>query len=148
MLQQTLLLFLVEGLDLVQIEQNAIGRHEGIQLGHDLLDVRRGSGGGVELIEGAVRLLGDDVGDSGLAGAAGTIEDHVGDLAGIDEPPQHGALSQNVLLSKHIIQSLRPQQVGQWLIHTQPPFVFSTVYHILLCESMPKKERATPAPLI
>ena len=110
--QQRLLLLLIEGLDLVQVQQNAVGGHEGIQLGHDLLDIGGGGCGGVQLIESTVGLLGDDIGNGSLARAAGTVKDHVGDLPGIDKPAQHRALAQDMLLSIDLIQRLGTQQVG------------------------------------
>ena len=117
MFQQGLLLLFVEGLNFVQIQQHPVGSHEGIQLRHDLLDVCRGSGGGVELVEGAVGLLGNDIGDGGLSRAAGAVEHHVGDVPGIDQAAQHRALAQNMLLTVDLVQRLRPQKIGEWLIH-------------------------------
>ena len=108
MFQQGLLLLFIEGLNFVQIQQYPVGRHEGVQLRHDLLDIRRGSGGGVELIEGAVGLLGDDIGDGGLSRAAGAVEHHVGDVPGVDQAAQHRALAQNMLLTVDLVQGLRP----------------------------------------
>ena len=111
-LQEGLLLLFVEGLNLVQIQQHPVRGHEGVQLGHDLLDVSRGGGGGIQLEQGPVGLLRNDVGNGGLSGAAGAVEDHVGDLPGVDEPPQHRALAQNMLLSEHLVQGCRPKQIG------------------------------------
>ena len=107
----------VEGLNLVQIQQYPVGRHEGVQLRHDLLDIRRGSGSGVELVEGAVGLLGDDIGNGGLPRAARAVEHHVGDVSGVDQAAQHRALAQNMLLTVDLVQRLRPQKIGEWLIH-------------------------------
>ena len=117
MFQQGLLLLFVEGLNFVQIQQHPVGSHEGIQLRHDLLDVCRGSGGGVELVEGAVGLLGDDIGNGGLSRAAGAVEHHIGDIPRIDQAAQHRALAQNMLLTVDLVQCLRPQKIGEWLIH-------------------------------
>ena len=49
-LEPELLLPLIEGLDLVQVQEYPVGGQEGVQLGDDLLDVRCGGGGGIELI--------------------------------------------------------------------------------------------------
>ena len=117
-LQQGLLLLFVEGLNLVQVQQHPVGGQKGVQLGHDLLDVRSGGGGGIELEERPVGLLGDDVRHRGLTGAAGTVEHHVGDVPGVDQPPQHSALPKNMLLSVDLVQRGGPQKIGQWLIHS------------------------------
>ena len=109
--QQGLLLFFVKGLNLVQIQQHPVGCHKGVQLGHNLFDVRSGSGGGIELIQRAVGLLGNDVGNSGLACAAGAIVNHVGNVAGVNQAAQHRALAQNMFLSKYFVQRLWPKQI-------------------------------------
>ena len=111
MLQKGLLLLFIEGLDLIQVQQYPIGGHKGIQLGYDLLDIRRGCGGGIQLIQGPVCLFCDDVGNGGLTRAAGTVENHVGDLPGVDQPPQNRLFSQNMLLSINLVQGLRPQKI-------------------------------------
>ena len=98
-LQQGLLLLLVEGLDLVQIEQDAVGGQHGVQLGDDGLDIRRGGGSCVELEQLALGLLGDDVRHGGLPGARGAIENQIGHRAGLDDPPQDGPLAQNMVLA-------------------------------------------------
>ena len=124
MLQQALLLFFVEGLDLVEIEQDAVGRHEGVQLGDDVLDVRRGGGGGVELVEGTLGGIGDDVGDGGLSRAAGAVEDQIGDLPRLNHAAEHFALTEDLLLAEHLIQRLWAQLVRKGLIHgAAPPFL-------------------------
>ena len=92
-LQQGLLLLFIKGLDLIQVQQNAVGGHKGIQLGYDVLDIRCGGRGGVQLVECPVGLLGYDLGDGGLAGAAGAVEDHVGNIAGLDQTAQNRVLS-------------------------------------------------------
>ena len=122
-LQKRLLLLFVEGLNLVQVEQHPVGSHEGVQLGHDFLNIRRGGGGGVELVECPVGLLGNDVGNGGLSRAAGAVEHHVGNVPGVNEPPQDSVWPQNMLLTVYLVQCGGPQKIGQWLIHRQPPFI-------------------------
>ena len=56
-------------------------------------------------------LLGDDVGDGGLAGARGAVEDHVGVGALFDEPAQQGVPAQQMLLSDDLVQTLGPDAV-------------------------------------
>ena len=126
MLQQTLLLFFIEGLNLVQVQQHPVGGHEGIQLGNDLLNIRRRRSGGIELIQHPVGLLGDNVGNGGLTGTAGTVEDHIGNIAGINQTAQNRTLPQNMLLSIDLIQGGRPQQIGQRLVHTHLLVTLST----------------------
>ena len=120
--QQGLLLLFVKGLNLIQVQQHTVGGHQRIQLAGDLPNVRCGGRSGVELIEGPVGLLGDDIGNGGFSRAAGTVENHIGNIPGFNQAAQYGPLSQNMLLAHHLIQGLRPQQVCQRLIHHMPPF--------------------------
>ena len=122
MLQQGLLLFFVEGLDFIEIQQHAVGREQGIELPDDLLDVRGGGRGRIELVERALCGVCDDVRDGCLAGAARPVEDQVRHLAGLDHAAQHFTLAQNFLLPDHVVQRLRPQLIRQWLIHPTTPF--------------------------
>ena len=66
-LQQGLLLLLIEVLDLVQIEQHTLRRHQSTDISDDVLDVRDGGRGGVEPVQGPVGPLGDDVRHRSLA---------------------------------------------------------------------------------
>ena len=125
MLQQRLLLLFVEGLDLIQVQQNTVGRHEGIQLRHNFLDIRSGGSGGIQLEQRAVGLFGDDIGNGGLTRTAGAIEDHIGYVPGVDETAQHRSLSQYMFLSVDLIQALRPEKIRQRLIHRLFPLSVS-----------------------
>ena len=118
--QQGLLLFFVEILDLVQIEQHAAGGQHGVKLGDDLLDVGNAGGGGVELSQGAVGALGDNAGHGGLAGAGGAVEDHVGDLPALHNAAQHPVPAQNMALAHHIVQGFGSYLVCQRLVHGPP----------------------------
>ena len=118
-LQQGLLLLLVEILDLVQVEQHAVGGQQGAHLLHHVPDVRQGGGGGVEPPQGSARLLGDDVGHGGFSGAGGAVEHHVGDLSAVDDPAEQAVLPQNVALAQHLVQGLRADAVRQRLVHTR-----------------------------
>ena len=64
-----------------------------------------------ELIEGPFGLLGDDVGYGGLSRAAGAVENHVWNVAGVNQAAQHRALAQNMFLSKYFVQRLWPKQI-------------------------------------
>ena len=116
--QQGLLLLFVEGLNLVQIQQHPIGGHKGIQLGHNVFNVSGGGGGGIELVQGAVGLLCDNIGNGGLSRAAGAIENHIGDISGVNKPAQDALFPQNMLLPIHLVQGSRTKQVCKGLIHS------------------------------
>ena len=99
MLQKSLLLLFVEGLNLVQIEQYPVWGQHGVQLRNNRLDVRRGGRRGVELKELSIRLLGDDICHGCLAGPRGTVEDQVRHRAGVDNPAQDSPFAQNMILA-------------------------------------------------
>ena len=112
-LQQTLLLLFIEILDLIEIEQNAVGRHHGIHIGNDGLHILQGRGGGIEVIEGLIGALGDDVGDGGLSCAGRAVEDKVCLCAVLDQAAQQCALAQKMLLSCHFFKALGTDFVCQ-----------------------------------
>ena len=122
-LQEGLLLLLVEVLDLVQVQQHAAGGHHGPHIPDDVLDVLEGGGGGVELVEGAVGPLGNDVGDGGLPGTGGAVEDHVGVGPLLNEPAQQGVGAQQMLLTHDLVDGLRADTIRQGTIHRAPPFL-------------------------
>ena len=108
-LQQGLLLLFIEGLNFVQIQQHTIWRHKRIQLGYNFLDIRCGSGGGIQLEKCAIRLLGDDIRNGCLARSARPVKNHIGNLLRLYQAPQNRALSQNMFLTIYLIKRLRPQ---------------------------------------
>ena len=116
-LQQGLLLLLVEVLDLVQVQQHAPRGHQRAHLSDDVLDILERGGGGVEPVEGAVGLPGNDVGNGGLAGAGGAVEDHVGVRPFLDEPAQQGVGAQQMPLAHHLLQGLGTDTVRQGAVH-------------------------------
>ena len=61
-----MLLLLIEVLDLVQIQQHAVRRHHGTHIADDVFHILQRRGGGVQVVQGLFRLLGDDVGHSVL----------------------------------------------------------------------------------
>ena len=122
-LQQRLLLFFVEVLDLVQVQQHPFRGHEGADVRHDILDVGDGGGGGVEPVEGPVGPLGDDVGHRGLACPRRAVEDQVGYIAPLDDPAEQAVLAQNMPLPHHIVQGLGPYFIRQRAVrHKNTPF--------------------------
>ena len=119
-LQQRLLLFLIEVLDLIQIQKHAIGGHQRAHLVHDIPDIGQGRGGCVEPAQGPAGLLGNDIGHGGLSGPGGSIEHHVWDLPALNDPAEQAVLSQNMRLPHYLVQSLRTDAVRQRLVHDCP----------------------------
>ena len=120
--QEALLLLLVEILDLIQVQQNPAGGHQGAHVGDDVLDILQGGGGSVETVEGLLGLLGDDVGDGGLAGAGGPVKNHVCVSAALNEPAQYRAGGKQVPLSHHLVQRFGPDLICQGASHVHPSF--------------------------
>ena len=131
-LQQRLLLLFVEILDLVKVEQHAVRRHEGVELGIDLLDVARGGRGRVQAAELSLRPRRDEIGHRGLSGAGRAVKDHVRHLTGEDDAAQQAVFPENMLLSADIVQRRRTKRVRKRLIHTRTSSCFvSSLYEIL-----------------
>ena len=116
-LQQGLLLLLIKILNLIEIEQNAVGGHHGTQLGHNVPDILGGSRGGIEFAQFSFRAVGDDIGHGGFAHAGRSVENQIGDAAGFNNPAQHGPRGQNMVLTEDVLQRLGPDGVGQGSIH-------------------------------
>ena len=89
-LQQALLLLFVEILYLIQVQQRPVGGHHGPHIRHDVLHILERGGGGVEMVELLVGLLGDDARHGGLARAGRPVEDQVRGRPTLDDPPEHG----------------------------------------------------------
>ena len=51
--------------------------------------------------------------DRGFAGAGRTPEDERAERAGADEPRQRALGSKQMILSRHLIETRRPQSVGE-----------------------------------
>ena len=97
-----------------------------IQLGYDIFDIRSRRSRCIQLVQRPLGLLGDDIGNGGLAGAAGAVEDHVGYIAGLDQAAQDRPLTQDMVLTVYFIQCCGPQKICQRLIHPTPlPSCFS-----------------------
>ena len=112
-IEEGLLLLLVEVLDLVQIEQHALRREEGIELVDDGLYIRDAGGGGVQAAQRPVRPLGDDPRDGGLARAGGSVEDHIGYASAVRDAAQHTVRAEDMLLPGYIVEGLGPQLICQ-----------------------------------
>ena len=117
-LQQGLLLTLIEILNLIQIQQDAVHTRKGVQFLHHCLDIRCGCGGAVELMQAHIRLLGNDASHRGLAHAGGTVKDQIGDTTGLHNIAQSLALAQDVLLTHHLAERCGANAVGKRFIHS------------------------------
>ena len=115
-----MLLFFVEILDLVQIEQHPLGRKKGVQLIHNGFDIAEGSGGGIEPVELPVGLTGDDAGQSGFSHAGGAVEDHIGNVPIFNEAAKNTVGADQMALAHHIVQGLGAQTVCQRFVHVSP----------------------------
>ena len=122
-LQQDLLLFFVEILDLVQVQQHAAPVVDAVQIGDDGLDVRGGGRGAVELAYFFVGQPGGDLRHRGLSGAGGTVEDQVRQLAGLQDVAQRLVFADQVPLSDHVVQGLRADPVRKGGRHKTAPSV-------------------------
>ena len=69
-----------------------------------------------------MRTLRDDVGDRCLSCAGRTVENHVWNLAGIDNPAQKPVFSENVRLTAHIVETLRSERLPKADTCERPPF--------------------------
>ena len=71
----------------------------------------------VELVELFARLLCDDAGDGGLAGAGWPVENQVCRAAGLGDAVEDAVLVEDVALPDHLVDGLRTHQVRQWSAH-------------------------------
>ena len=110
-LQEQLLLFLVEILDFVQIEQDAVHAGERPHLRHHIPNVCGRRRGAVQLVERHGGAVSDDACHGGLSHAGGAVEDHVGDFPTLNDSPQGLSRSEQLALSHHVIQCLRANPV-------------------------------------
>ena len=121
-LQQGLLLFLVEVLNLIQIQHHPFRGQQCAHIGGDGLDIRQRRRGGIEAVERPVNAGGGNLRHGGLSGAGGAVEDQVGDGSPLDDPPQHAPLPQDMPLPGHFVQGFGAKLVCQRLVHGLPPF--------------------------
>ena len=112
-LQQRLLLLFIKVLDLIQIEQDTVWSHQRVHIGDDLSDVGDARRCGIQPVQGAVGTLGNDVGHRGLARAGGAVKDHIRDIPTLYNAAEHTVLAENMRLTHHLIQRLRPNVVCQ-----------------------------------
>ena len=123
-LQQALLLLFVQVLDLIQIQQDAPCPCQCADVLQHCLDIPGAAGGAVELMQGHAAVLGNDPRHGGLAGAGGSVEDHIGNVPAFDGAPEHPSRCQQMLLPADIRQCFGAQALRQRLIHpVHPPLV-------------------------
>ena len=119
--EQALLLFLVEVLDLVEVEKDAVRRGERAHFRHHVLDVGDAGGGGVEPVQFLAGLLGDDVREGRLADARGAVEDEVRDVPRLHDVAQRHAGAEQVALADHLVEGARADAVRQRSGHIGSP---------------------------
>ena len=74
------------------------------------------------MIQRPVGAFGYNVGNGGLSRTGGAIKNQIGGHAAFDDAAKHGAGTQQVLLTGHLIQTLRTDFICQRL-HLLPPFL-------------------------
>ena len=77
------------------------------RFGEDLADFLRAGGDRVHRLEAALRVVGDDVGEGGLAGAGRAVEDERAEPVG-DEHARRSFLAEDVLLADELVERPRP----------------------------------------
>ena len=120
--QQRLLLLFGEILDLVEIQQRAARRQEGVELADNLLDIGQAGRRGVQLIQ---RPLGLGC-NRGFPRAGRAVKDQVRDIAGLHDPAQKPLFAQNMALAAHLAELLGAKLICQWTIHPDSPFLPAT----------------------
>ena len=128
--EQALLLFLVEVLDLVEVEKDAVGRSERAYVRHHVLDVGDAGGGGVEPVQFLAGLLGDDVREGRLADARGAVEDEVRDVPRLHDVAQRHAVAEQVALADHLVEGARADAVRQRSGHKGSPSFQLLIHYI------------------
>ena len=112
-----MLLFLVQILDLIEVQQDAPRPGQCADILEHCLDIPGAAGGAVELVQGHAAVLGNNACHRGLSGAGGTVKDHVGDASALDGAAEHLSLGQQMLLPAHIRQRFGTQALRKWFIH-------------------------------
>jgi len=112
-----LLLFLVQILDLIEVQQDAPRPGQCADILEHRLDIPRAAGSAVELVQRHAAVLGNDAGHGGLARAGRAVKNHVGDAAALDGAAEHPPRSQQMLLPAHIRQRFGTQALRKWFIH-------------------------------
>ena len=128
--QQTLLLLFIEVLDLVQIQQHAARGQERSHIGNDVLDILQRRRGGVEAVQCLLRPLRNDVGNGGLTGAGGTVKDHIGVGAALNQAAKHRTGGQNMALSHHLVQCFRADLIRQGSLHRETSLLLGLIFPV------------------
>ena len=135
--QQRVLLGLVEAVDLVQEEHRpatsaadpiARPRHHRPHLGATGRD-------GALLLKGGAGSVGDEAGQSRLAAAGRTMQDHRMGMPLLDRPAQRRSRRQHPLLADQLVEGARPHAGGQrsirsdWILATAHARVVEQLLH-------------------
>ena len=118
--QQRVLLRLVETVYLVDKQNGAaFGKHTlGVLLAtfEHIAHLLDAAGHGRERVEGHLSVLGNDARQRGLAHSRRPPQDKRRDIAALYHAAYHGSWPHQVLLAYVVVECLRPQALGQWLI--------------------------------
>ena len=115
--QKSVLLCLIKAVDLIY-KHHSLDSHPPVRLrlGHNLLDLLDAAGNRAEIDEPGMGPVGNDPRQRGLAHPRRPPEDHGRYLVILYEPPQHFPLPQKMLLSRKLLQILRPHPAGQRMV--------------------------------
>src|SRR4051812_27960905 len=80
---------------------------------HQCADVLDGTAGGREGDEFRLRLVGDDAGHGGLAGAGRPPEDHRRDAVALDGGAEKASLAKELIEADDLFQGARPDALGE-----------------------------------
>ena len=136
--QQALLLFFVQVLDLVQIQQDASRTCQRADILEHRLDVPGAAGSAIELMQRHTAVFCNDACHRRFSGTGRAVEDHVRDASALDGTAEHPARCQQMLLTADICQCFGPQTLCQWFVHRVfllpyrgaiPPAFFYSISH-------------------
>ena len=115
--QKSILLSLIKAVDLIH-KHHGLNSHPpvGFRLGHNFFDLLDPAGDRAEINKPGMGLMGNDPRKRSLPHPRRPPEDHRRYLVILYEPTQHVSLSQQMLLARKLLQSLRPYPAGQRMI--------------------------------
>jgi hypothetical protein len=112
--QEAVLLRAVEAMDLVYEQQRALSGARGqIGLGEGLLEVGDAREHRADCNKPHSHCVGEQPGDRGLAGPGRSPQDHRGQFARCDHPPDRSGSPGQMVLPDYFGECSRPQPVGQ-----------------------------------
>ena len=112
--QEAVLLRAIEAVDLVHEQQGLLaGSRGGPRFGEDLLEVGDAREDRGDRDEAHADGIGEQARDGRLAGARRPPQDHRGEAAGRDHPPDRAVGAGQMLLPDDLVERLRPQPVGE-----------------------------------